>query len=102
MSELTLKIPWTERAKIVNSPDEVKFYFDLYHIPCAESAIDFINRWCLTYDPRRKKDKILPLELFPKQGEYVSWLWERYVTDTSGVVDKCRTAGASWVTMAPC
>jgi hypothetical protein len=98
--DLELKIPWTERAEIINTPGEVKKYFEAYHIPCAESAIDFINRFCLTYDPRRKKDKILPLELFPKQEEYIKWLWERFTTDTSGVVDKCRTAGASWVTMA--
>ena len=98
--DLELKIPWAERARIVNNNSEVKKYFEAYHIPCAESAIDFINRFCLTFDPRRKTDKILPLELFPKQEEYIKWLWDRYSTDTSGVVDKCRTAGASWVTIS--
>lgn len=98
--ELNLRTSWAERAEIINNHSKIRNYFDAFHIPCAESAIDFINRFCLTYDPRRKTDKILPLELFPRQEEYVAWLWERYKSDTSGVVDKCRTAGASWVTMA--
>ncbi len=100
MKDILLKISWQERARLSLSQEEIKKYFNAYHLSTEESPIDFINRWVLTYDPRRKIDKVLPLELFPKQDIYIRWLWDRYISDTSGVVDKCRTAGASWVTIA--
>lgn len=95
-----LRLSWQERALLASNNEEVEKHFRAYHINSADSVIHFINTWVLTYDPRLKKNKTLPFELFPKQEEYIRFLWERYKTDTSGVTDKCRTAGASWCIMA--
>lgn len=71
-----------------------------YQIPCAESCIDFINRFCYTYDPRKKEDKVIPFELYKKQEDFIRWLWDRYNNKEDGVVDKCRDVGATWCVMA--
>jgi phage terminase large subunit len=92
-----MKISYKERLESLKNIDK---YIELYHIPCAESCIDFINRFVMTYDPRLKIDKILPLELFPKQEEFIRWLWNLYIGGKSAAVDKCRDVGASWCFIA--
>jgi len=95
-----MKHPWSERAHLINSPSEIQKYYEAYHIPTAEAAIDFINRWCFTMDPRRTDDRVIPFELFDKQEEYIRWLWDRYTNREDGVVDKCRGVGMSWMNAA--
>lgn len=100
MKDIELKISWNERARIVNDPQEVKKYYNAYHYGCAEAAIDFISRFCFTMDPRKLTDRVLPFELFKKQEEYITWLWNRYIGREDGVVDKCRGVGMSWMNSA--
>ena len=100
MKDFELKISWNERAKIINDPEEIKKYYKAYHYGCAEAAVDFINRFCFTMDPRKLTDRVLPFELFKKQEEYITWLWDRYIQREDGVVDKCRGVGMSWMNSA--
>lgn len=98
-----MRISWKDRVKIKSSPDLIRQYHKMYQVPCADSVIDFINRFCYTYDPRRKTDRIIPFELFDKQEEYIRWLWNRYriqADGKDGVVDKCRGVGMSWMNTA--
>lgn len=67
------------------------------------NPVEFINHWCITFDPRNiAKDlpQALPFILFEKQVELVNWLW-RHVTDQEpGLIEKSRDMGATWVCSA--
>ena len=87
-----------ERIKALY-PESIETAYQAYQIFLPESIIDFIERYCFTYDPR-VKDKVIPFFLYPRQKEYITWLWERYKNRESGGVDKARDVGASWLTIA--
>jgi hypothetical protein len=91
---------YAERLRIIDDPAELRRYYEAYHLPTAAAAEDFICRFGFTYDPRLHDAKTVPFELYPKQREFIRWLWARYRAGEEGVVDKCRTAGFSWTTMA--
>lgn len=91
-----MKISYIERLKSLGNIDR---YIELYQIPCAESIIDFISRFCYTYNPKEKV-KSVPFELYAKQEEYIRYLWRKHQAGEDGIVDKCRTAGATWCSIA--
>jgi hypothetical protein len=62
--------------------------------------VEFIEHWCITFDPRRDGAKTIPFVLFPKQREFVEWLVERYTKREDGVVEKARDMGATWLCCA--
>lgn len=95
-----MKIDWKTRLSINNNPEKLKEYFVSYHYGCADNVIDFINRFCFTFDPRKQTDREMPFELFPKQEEYIRWLWDCYISRKDGIVDKCRGVGYSWLNAA--
>lgn len=59
----------------------------------------WIDDWVLTYDPREDPAN-LPMQLWPKQREFIRWL--EAVVDRGGdaVVEKSRDFGASWLCIA--
>lgn len=59
----------------------------------------WINDWCVTYDPRAKV-KIMPFMLFERQEDLVQFLLECYLEKESGLIEKCRDMGATWVCAA--
>lgn len=64
---------------------------------------DFINDWGITFDQRvagANRSVIMPLVLWPKQREYIDWLYARWRGNKSGTVVKSRDVGISWLTMA--
>jgi len=61
---------------------------------------DFINDWGMTYDPRNAeidKPTVVPFLLFPRQREYVGWLFERWRKREDGLTEKSRDMGVSWL-----
>lgn len=57
----------------------------------------------MTYDPRnvdRNLPALIPFVLFPKQEEFIHWFMDRWKGRESGVVDKSRDMGLSWLTVA--
>lgn len=66
------------------------------------NPVDFILDWTTTYDPRKKGDepKRMPFCLFPRQIELVWFLHECRMTGESGLIEKCRDAGATFVCAA--
>jgi len=69
-----------------------KFYRD--------NPVAFINHWCDTYDPRnaaQEKPVTIPLILFDKQAELVEFIIACLRAEESGLVEKSRDMGASWV-----
>lgn len=64
-----------------------------------DHVADWIDDWVLTYDPREDPAN-LPMQLWPKQREFISWL--EAIVDRGGdaVVEKSRDFGASWLCIA--
>lgn len=58
---------------------------------------DFIMHWMDTFDPRKTENKWMPFVFFIRQGEFVSFLHECRQDGQSGLVEKCRDAGATWI-----
>jgi len=64
----------------------------------------FINHWVDTFDPRNAMDGVLPTRLplimFKKQDELVSFLVDCLAKKQSGLIDKSRDMGATWICCA--
>lgn len=63
----------------------------------AEHPIQYICDWAETYDPRRKRGRWMPFILFQKQAEFIQFMEEMRRDNESGLVEKCRDVGASWL-----
>lgn len=67
---------------------------------CIADPVTFINDWCWTYDPRNVAVGLpgnVPLVLRPKQVEFVYWCEDRIESRESGLIEKSRDEGATWV-----
>jgi phage terminase large subunit len=63
---------------------------------------DFINDWGVTVDPRvaaRGRRAIMPMCLWPKQREWIDFLYERWINSEPGTTVKSRDVGISWLAM---
>lgn len=82
---------------LTNNPsalEGVKLYY-------KNNPIDFINHWCVTYNPRNEDDdKIIPFIMFPKQEQYIKFLQSCLKDKQGGLVEKCRDIGASYLSCA--
>lgn len=61
---------------------------------------EFIDHWCDTYDPRvagGDKPTHMPFRLFKRQFELVEFLEDVRKASASGLVEKCRDMGATFV-----
>ena len=64
---------------------------------------EFIGDWCDTFDPRNAGGDLparLPFVLFPKQRELIDFLMACLEGEASGLVEKCRDMGATWLCCA--
>lgn len=69
----------------------------------AQGCIDFIDDWVTGYDPRNislGRPAHFPLVMFPKQREFIQWLYDRYSQSECGLVDKSRDSGATVLAVA--
>ncbi len=65
--------------------------------------VDFINHWLFTYDPRNAAGDTpskLPFILFQRQAEFVEFLQALLQAQESGLVEKARDIGATWLCCA--
>jgi phage terminase large subunit len=75
--------------------DTVAYYKD--------KPVEFINDWCITYDPRnagRNKPPIMPFSLFPRQIDLIHFLQSVLRDEECGLIEKARDMGATWVSCA--
>jgi hypothetical protein len=66
-------------------------------------AIEWIEDWLDTYDPRNLNEKrpaYVPFILFPRQQQLVAWMQDRYERREHGLIEKSRDCGLSWVSLA--
>ena len=67
------------------------------------NPIDFINDWGMTFDPRNAEiglPTVIPFLLFPKQEEFVTWVFDRWRGREDGLAEKSRDMGISWLCVA--
>ena len=72
----------------------------LQHISVRENIPDFMCDWCWTYDPRLSSLGLptsLPFIPFPRQLEFIEWFYNLYLNQESGLVEKSRDMGITWV-----
>lgn len=64
----------------------------------------FVRDWMVTYDPRNIKNQHLPVNMpfifFQRQEEFFQFLYGCYRDGESGLVEKCRDMGATWLCCA--
>lgn len=73
----------------------VKFYYRT-HID------DFINDWGVTVDTRvvsKGRSAIMPMLLWPKQREFIRFLFARWLNNDPATTVKSRDVGISWLAM---
>lgn len=66
----------------------------------ATHWVDFINDWGMTYDPRKPTDKYSPFVLFPRQEEFIHWVYLLYIDGRRGLGEKSRDVGFTWLSAA--
>jgi phage terminase large subunit len=69
----------------------------------AKTPAQFINDWSSTADPRnpeRGLPTVTPFILFNRQIEFIGWVMARWRAGESGICEKSRDCGASWLIMA--
>lgn len=75
---------------------ELKIYYKAH-------PADFISDWGMTFDPRnveRGLPALAPFYLFPRQREWIEWLMERWRLQESGLTEKSRDGGLSWLAVS--
>ena len=65
----------------------------------SANPVDFINDWMITYDPRQAVP-VMPFILFPKQEEFICWLYDRWQGKEDGLAEKSRDVGFTWLCCA--
>lgn len=92
---------WTKRAerlqKLRMDPElllKVKIYYRDGHFA------DFINDWGVTVDPRViGRPTIMPMVLWPRQREFIDFLYRKWREGNDGTCVKSRDVGISWLAM---
>lgn len=79
-----------------NNPQLLKSAKAYYSIHRKE----FIMHWMDTYDPRKQGSKWVPFVFFTRQSQFIDFLEELRADQESGLVEKCRDAGATWLSCA--
>lgn len=90
----------TRYLKVKKNPELVPGLKTYY----ATHPVDFIQDWCITYDPRNSTrdglPTLLPFVLFDKQRDLISFLMDCLEQQASGLVEKSRDMGATWACCA--
>lgn len=70
------------------------------HAYYSTRPTQFIVDWMDTFDPRKPSMKHIPFVMFEKQAQFIQYLEELRQTNESGLVEKCRDVGATWLACA--
>lgn len=81
------------------NPSRIEYFKEYYktHIP------QFIDDWGCTFDPRNADiglPTMMPFCLFDKQIEWIDWVIDKWKNRQTGLVEKSRDMGMSWLSMA--
>jgi phage terminase large subunit len=94
-------LEWRSMASALLQNDPGLRTAALYHYEhSGRGCHDFVNHWCITYDPRnatRTRPAKLPFVMFPKQEDLVDYLLALLVAEENGLIEKSRDMGATWL-----
>lgn len=94
-------IAWKKRVTIeLETDDGLAAGAKLYY---RGKPKDFINHWCWTYDPRNAaigRPAWMPFLLFERQEQFIDWLLLCIENEVSGLTEKSRDMGATWLACA--
>lgn len=68
-----------------------------------DHPVEFINDWGMTSDPRNVEIGLpvhIPFIMFPKQAEFVEWVYANWREREDGLAEKSRDMGVSWLCVA--
>lgn len=68
-----------------------------------DNPVAFINDWGMTFDPRNAERDLpttVPFLLFPKQAEFIDWVYGLWRGRQDGLAEKSRDMGVSWLCVA--
>lgn len=85
--------------RIRERPDCLPHLRRYYH----DNPADFINDWGCTNDPKRADDgrpALLPFLLYPRQREWIEWVFGLWKAKQSGASPKSREVGLSWLAVS--
>jgi hypothetical protein len=85
--------------KLVNNPVLQKGAREYY----STRPIEFIEHWGITYDPRNAGSDLpatMPFIMFPRQHDLILFLQGCLENQESGLIEKSRDMGATWVNCA--
>ena len=71
-----------------------------YRARGGDGIADFIEDWGMTFDPRnieRDLPSTVPFLLFPKQREFVNYIFRKWQEQRPGLCEKSRDGGISWI-----
>lgn len=83
---------------IKRDPSLVPYILEYY----KNNPVAFILDWCVTYDPRNISPipKTMPFCVFPRQIDMLQFIYESVEHQTSGLWEKSRDYGATWIACA--
>lgn len=64
-----------------------------------DHPVEFIEAFGMTFDPRLPEIGLpatMPFLMFPKQAEFIAWVYNLWRTREDGLMEKSRDIGASW------
>lgn len=67
---------------------------------CRANILYWINVFVWTYDPRLRPARRVPMVTYPIQDQFVSWVISNILNDRSGLAEKSREMGVSWLLAA--
>jgi len=102
--DLKYTLNWEEnlryRALVIANAKDNPTYIAMQTELCRSSVLYFINTYVWTYDPRRQYHRRIPFVTFPIQDQAVEWVLDHIAGDKSGLLEKSRDVGASWIAAA--
>lgn len=83
---------------VKRDPSLVPYILEYY----KNNPVAFILDWCVTYDPRNISPipKTMPFCVFPRQIDMLQFIYESVENQTSGLWEKSRDYGATWIACA--
>lgn len=64
--------------------------------------VQWVNHWCDTYNPRKQQNKWMPFVMFQRQAEMMEFFESLRRDGESGLIEKARDMGATWLACAYC
>lgn len=97
----TTVFQWRQQKleKMRSNPDFLAGALEYYRT----RPVEFILHWVDTYDPRKASQGLptyMPFIMFERQVQYIEFLERLQKAEANGLVEKCRDAGVTWISVA--